>query len=108
MRSFTADEPFEPVAAGRPSGLASSTSGERPVRLWSRGGRLSPVGGWIVMGFTALGLILFAWQSFSEDGGFVALGVGTFALLWTGVFVMTEVRARRIVRSLRSCVSDRS
>ena len=75
---------------------ASTSAGDRfLLRLLPKGGRLTPSGGRIMMGTVALGLILLAWQSFSNEGGFSALAIGTFALLWTAAFVMMEVRARQ-------------
>lgn len=94
MRSFTGDEPFEPVA-GLPPAPGTDAPGEPLSRMRPKDRRLGPLGGRIVMGGGSIVLILFAWQSFNSDGVLTALVVGTFALLWTAGFVLTEVRARQ-------------
>jgi hypothetical protein len=93
MRSFLGDELFEPVERPRPDIEAGSVP-ERLKRFWPKGGRLKPGPARIMMSAGSLGLILFTYQSFQQDGVSIgALALGLFTLLWVCVSVLTELRA---------------
>jgi hypothetical protein len=94
MRSFIADEPFEPVERLQP-GPAAGPIPERLQRFWPKGGRLTPAASRVMMGAGSVALILFTWQSFRVDGLFGAMAIGLFALVWSAAFIVTEVRTHR-------------
>ena len=100
MRSFIADEPFQPV--GKP-GAPVATG-----RL--KGGRLGPTGSRIMLSGCSLALMYLTWQSY-EDGELIGTVVtGLFALIFTAVLIMTEARGyqdRKIAVLMRGVTSPK-